>query len=290
MRPTTENLEAFLDHISGEETSRELPDRASWRPFYRVALGRVSGNLASALGPQRVLGSDSEPESDREEGFSRAIKARFGGKTFYAGICFIDMVGFSALTCGKAPAEVEATVKPFISSVIEACTRHQFFVEKTIGDEVMVVAPLFPEVSDPLRDVAWFMADLVQELNDSAPRIRFTAGVAFGEVALGQIRAESYEEWTVYGNCVSGAKRLQALPAQGSDGTCSRTVWGAIDAEQPGFGGKLERWLEHDVHDLPVSFSETRVESRELKGVGMMSFVDTYLLPRVASSTRQPQP
>ena len=61
------------------------------------------------------------------------------------------MVGFSALTCGKAPAEVEATVKPFISSVIEACTRHHFFVEKTIGDEVMVVAPLFPEVSDPLR-------------------------------------------------------------------------------------------------------------------------------------------
>ena len=79
---------------------------------------------------------------------------------------------------------------------------------------------------------------------------------------------------------MSGAKRLQALPAQGSDGACSRTVWGAIDAEQPGFGGKLERWLEHDVHDLPVSFSEARVESRELKGVGMMSFVHTYLLPK----------
>src|SRR5438445_4577029 len=99
MGPTPKNLEAFLAHISGEKKSRELPDRASWRPFYHVASGRVSGNLASALGVQRLLGSNSEPESDREEGFRRAIKARFGGKTFYAGICFIDMVGFSALTC-----------------------------------------------------------------------------------------------------------------------------------------------------------------------------------------------
>src|SRR5712671_1036194 len=110
MRPTTDSLQALLRHFSGEEESREPLNRVSWSPDYFCGFdgfseeGPIVGSktlLESRLSLMRL-----DRFADRETGFSRTLKEMFGRKTFYAGICFIDMVGFSALTCGKTPGEV----------------------------------------------------------------------------------------------------------------------------------------------------------------------------------------
>src|SRR5262249_8924857 len=139
-------------------------------------------------------------------------------------------------------------VSPFLEAIIRAATKNKCFVDKTIGDEVMVVMPgsLRYELLD---DMFWFLADVVHDMVTSAPEISFRAGAAFGRVFLHTIEVGSYREWSVFGNCVSGAKRLQELswaPSETEAVSRYKAVLGVLEDEQPDFPEKVQAWLDRE--------------------------------------------
>lgn len=207
----------------------------------------------------------------------------FAKKEFDAAVSFVDMVGFTERARGKPAQEVAAIAAPFLKAVIEAATKNKGFIDKTFGDEVMVVMPVFPDVSNPIDDVAWFIADAISQIEAGALNMAFRAGTAFGTVFLANIETPSHDEWSVFGNCVNGAKLLLTLPTRGQEPSPYRIILGALEDENPDFKESVRTWWQNassgrSLRPLPrFEWHASNIDAGELKGVGRVWFMDSYV-------------
>ncbi len=257
MIPTSDAMLKWLLHISGEQQLHPKPGRIRLREAVKL--------------------------DDR----ANEIISTFGKKEFSALVGFVDMQGFSNLVKGKRPREVRNLAAPFIESVIGVARKHQWFIDKTIGDEVMIVMP-FVGIDVQLADVdlptwdCWvtalerFVVDLIDALDSTARQLRFSASFALGHLILDQVGCSGFTEWTFYGNCVNASKRLQCTrPSE--DASESRSAhWfmlGAIEDEKPYFKRELESWLNIMPQAGLLQLVDTRLEQKEFKGVGAVCYV-----------------
>lgn len=333
MIPTSDALSAWLRHISGQERLTQNLIRSD---------GFVGSGLHRALVEERAEFEKSEL-ARIIEGAAKCVEAvasTFGVKQFPALVGFIDMRGFSDLACGKSPVEIHQIVTPFIQAVTRCAKRFLGFVDKTIGDEVMVVFPWFQvnlaekranvhvaklfhhlaaseaadevhqhestlgrffkdalsgkemsHVSEPERTLSevgarilcapilplLFVAELTVELQTQAKGVAFSSGFGFGEVVLAEVRSDEYKEWTVYGNCVNAAKRLQSvLPLQSgfdNDIHQSWTAVGAIESEIPQFDEELEHALKNFPSLNRGELIQPIIATDTFKGVGRIAYL-----------------
>lgn len=213
---------------------------------------------------------------------AKQIFTSFGNREFDAIVGFIDMRGFSASAKGKSPKEIHSLVKPFLDVVIEVARKHGCFIDKTIGDEVMIVMPWFEYdslvASSPIPprklhvfEVGDLVHDLILGIGETAPSIRFSAGFALGSLLLEQVGTASYSEWTVYGNCVNAAKRLQSLDARPEWADAHVVAMGQIESELEHFQFQLQSWKDFYPQEL-ARRSGIFLDKKEFKGVGSIVF------------------
>lgn len=262
MTPTSEPIDRWLKHIAGKEALRR-------RPGYRRFTEAVELN---AQGPE--------------------IISSYGRKIFSAFVAFIDMRNFSSLARGKKPDAVRDIAKPFVDAVVEAAAVHMAIIDKTIGDEVMIVLPSFAEdalLSDAGLDhrppiplaASELLFDVMQAVSRATPQARLTAGIALGRLILDEVGKDGYSEWTCYGNAVNAAKRLQSVASEVVEKYADDHGFaiGALTEEEPNFRYDLEKWrgLRGSVGRLqPV---QPTLEERQLKGVGNVSLLSARLCP-----------
>jgi class 3 adenylate cyclase len=260
MRSTSEELSRWLLHVSGQT---ELP--------------RVLTPLREAI------------ELNRE---GPRIISTFGQQRFEAMVGFVDMRGFSCLARGLSPEEVRDIATPFVGAVVEAARRNHCFIDKTIGDEVMLLMPSFGEdvalanVGLEVRDpwpvtLSALVADITRLIDDRAPRRCFSAGFAFGALVLGHVGADGYGEWTVYGNAVNAAKRLQALAGELSpEKERNSLAVGVIEGELgPWFAREFDVKIWQQVG--PISLTATKSGNQPCKGVGEVRYIAADVSLRV---------
>lgn len=238
-------------------------------------------------GAEKILNTQGIREMNEAVELNKAgqeILSSFGNREFRAMVGFIDMRGFSTAANGKSPAQVRDIVAPFIAAVVKVASRHECFIDKTIGDEVMVVMPWFdrdtilsdirmPNRSVPEMDLSSLCSDLIKELRITVPAAKFSAGFAFGNLILDRVGSDEYGEWTVYGNCVNAAKRLQARPPREDWIDQNIVAIGALESEQPGYKKGLETWIQIEPAAGPLRLLSPTVGTEEFKGVGLVSFI-----------------
>jgi class 3 adenylate cyclase len=269
VKPTSPELSSWLAHISGQKLlEQDFVPGAGFIGDQRLEAFRAQIK-AREEEEEKALRARIEASGNNEQARIRILvldlalkKGRvvetFGTKVFSALIGFIDMCGFSELARDKAPREVHQIAAPFIQATAICAQKFLAFIDKTIGDEVMVVMPWFEEhralTELGIRDVQspgllglLFGAYLASLLQEKARDIAFSCGFAFGRVALGEVGGADYHEWTVYGNCVNAAKRLQAVAFAKEPEAHALKHWmaiGAISNEEPDFAESFERCLE----------------------------------------------
>ena len=135
-------------------------------------------------------------------------------------IVFADIRGFTALAEVMPAHRLIQTLNGFLSTVLAEVAREGGIVNKFGGDSVLAVfgSPLNPAPDHPARAVraALRMRDALSAFNRSQaaaglPDIRAGFGVATGEVVAGNIGSESKIEYTVIGDPVNLAARLEEL-------------------------------------------------------------------------------
>jgi class 3 adenylate cyclase len=221
------------------------------------------------------------------------VISTFGKRRFAALIGFIDMRGFSERARGKPPAEVRDLAAPFVAATVDVARRHRCFIDKTIGDEVMVVMPSFGRdvglsslnlrVRNPLLlEMGELIVDLIEAMSACLPGVGFAAGFSMGDVVLDRVGSQDYGEWTVYGNSVNAAMRLQSMPIRDSAlSECKERHWlvtGAIEADEPEWKGELKAWVGVVPSVGRLRLVNPVLESNEFKGVGLMCYVATEVL------------
>ena len=149
-----------------------------------------------------------EPSSVTESGTRRPVT-----------VLFADISGFTTLSGKLDPEDTHALLNKFFGVTDALVRRFGGSIDKHIGDSVMAVfgAPIAHD-NDPERAVraALDIHNAIVDLgNEKTGVIRIHAGIAAGEVVASHVGSDDHEEFTVTGETVNLAARLQDLAHPG---------------------------------------------------------------------------
>lgn len=142
-----------------------------------------------------------------------------GGRELEVSVFFSDIVGFTTLCEKMQPLEVLTMLNDYFSAVSTVVFRYSGTLDKFIGDAVMAIfgAPL-SDGDDAVRAVncALDMREVVQRMNAertarNLATIKIGIGIHTGTVVAGTLGSLERMEYTVIGDTVNVASRVEGL-------------------------------------------------------------------------------
>ena len=142
-----------------------------------------------------------------------------GGESVCATILFCDIRGFTSLSEEINPKQVVALLNKFFSSMEQCIVKHNGIINKYIGDAIMAIfgVPLQNknqalDAYNCCLDMRKTLIELNKELEaENLPQIKFGIGLHTGNVLAGNIGSNSRMEYTVIGDTVNVASRIESL-------------------------------------------------------------------------------
>lgn len=142
-----------------------------------------------------------------------------GGETVCATILFCDIRGFTTLSEQINPKQVVSLLNKYFSHMEQCIVKHNGIINKYIGDAIMAIfgVPLANEnqALDAYKcclDMRKTLAELNKELKaENLPQLNFGIGLHTGNVLAGNIGSTSRMEYTVIGDTVNVASRIESL-------------------------------------------------------------------------------
>ncbi len=163
-----------------------------------------------------LLGKVVSPEIARQ---LLSKKIELGGEELTATILFSDVRNFTALCENRSPIEILALVNAYLTKISTVIDAHGGVVDKYMGDAVMALFGVpVPHDNDPVRAVntALGMRSALTELNvelagRGMPQLGIGIGINTGIVVAGNMGSPTRLNYTVIGDGVNLASRLEAL-------------------------------------------------------------------------------
>jgi adenylate cyclase len=167
-----------------------------------------------------------------------------GGEVLPVTVLFSDIRGFTGISERMDPAHLLGFLNEYFTAMVDTVMEHEGVVDKFMGDGMMAVfgAPT-PREDDALRAVkaALRMRATLAELNRrfearGQPLVRIGIGIHTGPVVAGNIGHVERKQYTVIGDSVNVAARLESLTKEYaadilvSEDTFAR-VRGQVEAE-----------------------------------------------------------
>ena len=142
-----------------------------------------------------------------------------GGETREVTVLFCDIRSFTAMSEKMEAAEVVSLLNKYFTALGKCITSHHGIINKYIGDAIMAIfgAPVKSENSaKDAYEAALDMRKALLEVNrdfekEGLPEVRFGIGIHTGPVFAGTIGAANRMEYTVIGDTVNTASRLESL-------------------------------------------------------------------------------
>jgi len=149
----------------------------------------------------------------------RTGQVRLEGENRVVSVLFCDIRGFTARSEHHTPQEIVALLNEYLPVVVEAAQHHQGTVNKFGGDSTLVIygAPR------PLQESAYQAVLTALEMRGNLERlnaqlvgrgddpIRIGVGINTGVVLAGAVGPAERQEYTVIGDTVNLASRIEAL-------------------------------------------------------------------------------
>jgi len=192
-----------------------------------AARDRVTNLFGQHVSPavvDRLLATSSEPESEM-----RTVC-----------VLFLDIRGFTATTRLRPAGETVALLNDFFAEMIEVVDRHNGIINKFLGDGFLALfgAPLKdPAAAANALAAARGMLDAVDAWNLVRPQqtLRIGIGIHIGEAVTGTVGSPQRKEYTVIGDTVNLAARLEQLTKEtGSRLLVSNSMRDAMQANGDG--------------------------------------------------------
>jgi adenylate cyclase len=258
-------LSALVLAVLAVGTALVLYARARfWMPFLPAELG-VFVTLPLALGVQFVLEQIVSRQANAQRKqmmklfssyvdpavantiWERRDEVLLAGEERVATVMFSDIRSFTAMSAGKPPAEVLAWLNRYMSAMDEVIREHGGFLNKFIGDGLMIIfgLPLSRGVKEEAVQAlraSVAMLERVEELNregvgnPALPQLRIGIGLHTGSLMAGSIGSAARQEYSVIGETVNLASRLESLNKQfKTEILMSEATYDLVRQESAGF-------------------------------------------------------
>jgi adenylate cyclase len=136
-------------------------------------------------------------------------------------ILFADIVGFTSMSETMSPAAVALVLNDYLSRMTDVIFKWEGTLDKYIGDAIMAVfgAPLdMPDHASRAISAALEMRERLEEFNaersKEGPLLRIRMGINTGKAVAGEIGSINKKEYTVLGDTVNTASRLESSVAK----------------------------------------------------------------------------
>ena len=172
-------------------------------------------------------------------------------------VLFADLSGYTRLSQDRDAEETHALLGQYFEVADGIIERYGGHVDKHIGDGVMAVfgAPI-AHTDDSERAVRAAL-DIHREAGALDPPLVVHIGIASGEVVASGLGSDSHQEYTVTGESVNLASRLQGLSAPG-ESLISKAVHDAVG----------EKIIATKVDDVDIKGIERPLSIWRLSGYG----------------------
>ena len=187
-------------------TSRLVRQSARETLRYQSARGKLGAYLSAQVAD--VVLQESE--------------LRLGGQRQEVAVLFSDLRGFTSYSQSLEPEQIVDQLNDYMSVMVDTIARHEGIVDKFMGDGIMAVfgAPMpKPDDADRAIECAQAMMKAIDEHNQlrqdrSLPKLHHGIGVHFGPVVAGNVGTAERAAYTVIGDTVNLASRLEGMTKQ----------------------------------------------------------------------------
>jgi len=121
----------------------------------------------------------------------------------------LDIENFTAYADGRPPEEVIETLGVFLARSAEAISNREGVVISFTGDGLLAAFNTPLEIRQPERAALDAASDLLKCAGDCGFQVR--VGLASGQIASGRVGSERRQAFTIYGDTVNRAARLEVL-------------------------------------------------------------------------------
>ena len=136
-------------------------------------------------------------------------------------ILFADIVGFTSMSENMSPAAVALLLNDYLSRMTDVIFKYDGTLDKYIGDAIMAVygAPLdMPDHAAAAVRSALEMQERLDRVQRRAqgdgPQLQIRIGINSGKAVAGEIGSINKKEYTVLGDVVNTASRLESSVAK----------------------------------------------------------------------------
>ncbi len=156
-----------------------------------------------------------------------------GGERIDATIFFSDVRGFTAMSETMQPEEVVVMLNEYMTRMVSIIRKHGGIVDKYVGDAIMALWGVPLSVGDEtyraVRACLDMRADLYElnklRLSRGQNELRIGMGLNCGQVIAGNIGSDEKMEYTVIGDAVNTASRMESMTKEyGTDFLIPRAI------------------------------------------------------------------
>jgi adenylate cyclase len=145
---------------------------------------------------------------------AKGFQVKTGGEAIEAAVIFTDLANFTSM-CEKVgdPERIVSTLNDYFEATTNCIFDHDGVVIKFIGDAILAVwgAPVRePEAARKAASAAWELSRQAN-LEIDGITLKTRIGVHFGEVVAGNIGSSRRVDYTLIGDAVNLAARLESL-------------------------------------------------------------------------------
>ncbi|HEU0091662.1 MAG TPA: adenylate/guanylate cyclase domain-containing protein [Vicinamibacteria bacterium] len=152
-------------------------------------------------------------------------------------VLFSDIVGFTGMSEKMSPAAVSLLLNDYFSRMTDIIFKYEGTLDKYIGDAIMAVfgAPLdMPDHCVRAIKAALEMRDQLEAFNadrKEGPTIRIRIGINSGKAVAGELGGINKKEYTVLGDTVNTASRLESSVAKPMQVVVGENTYNAAKAQ-----------------------------------------------------------
>jgi adenylate cyclase len=146
-------------------------------------------------------------------------RLHLGGATRTMTVLFSDIRGFTTLSATMEPQALVSLLNEYMTAMTEVVFRHEGVLDKYVGDALMAFWNAPSDQPDHARQACTAALDMVERLRElqtcwherGVPGLEIGIGINTGDMVVGNMGSSRRMAYTVIGDTVNVASRLEEL-------------------------------------------------------------------------------